>query len=206
MWRLDRYFPTEQEWIDCYHVHNAELWRLYDDGQIDQAFLRTERFVRPLADAGVSRDSAVALATELDPAYLDCLAEQRLTMPGARELLDGLRALGYRTGVLSNGFQGVQQKKLVSAGLADKIDLVVLSDDIGVNKPDVRLYRHAMERARDNDPEHHLMIGDNPATDICGALNAGWKAFLYSPRGMRNYQECPEIANLTDAIKAISAL
>lgn len=60
------------------------------------------------------------------------------------------------------------------------IDIVVLSDDIGVNKPDVRLYRHAMERTGISDPEAHLMIGDNPSTDIAGALAAGWHAMLLS--------------------------
>ena len=79
-------------------------------------------------------------------------------------------------GVLSNGFTSVQHAKLTNTGLAPKIDLLVLSDDIGVNKPDTRIYRHAMERAADLEPSHHLMIGDNLSTDIRGALDSGWHA------------------------------
>ena len=55
-----------------------------------------------------------------------------------------------------------------SGAIDGYFDVVVLSDEIEVNKPDRRLY---------------VMIGDNVETDIAGAVNAGWPAIWYNPGG-----------------------
>ncbi len=116
------------------------------------------------------------MARRYDTLYLDYLAREKALMPGAIDLLRTIRDRGLRIGCLSNGFKEVQFRKIRTAGLEPWIDLVVLSDDIGVNKPDRRIFEYAMERSGDTDPTHHLMIGDNPDTDIRGALGAGWHA------------------------------
>ncbi len=177
---LDRYFNDCQDWVDLYHRHNKELWVDYNKGDINQAFLRMERFRRPLVEAGCPDDVARQLSLDLDPIYLDILAHGQAVIEGSHRLLDYLREKGYKTGVLSNGFKGVQQLKLDSTGMASKIDLVVLSDDIGINKPDVRLYEYAMKQSGCATPTSHIMIGDNPDTDIAGAVNAGWQSILFS--------------------------
>lgn len=181
---VSRLFPDAQSWIEAYEHHNHQLWALYNRAEITCAYLRDERFIRPLADAGMPRAEAAALTGELDRLYLDLLARERTLVDGARDLLSRLRGADLTVGVLSNGFADVQHRKIASAGIGPLIDLTVLSDDIGVNKPDVRLYRHAMERAANPDPATHLMIGDNPATDIEGALAAGWQAILFNPTGL----------------------
>ena len=52
---------------------------------------------------------------------------------------------------------------------------MVISDEIGVQKPDARLFRYA-EQATGALPASTLMIGDNPDNDIKGAIDAGWRA------------------------------
>lgn len=181
---LDRYFPSVGEWTEAYLRHNHRLWDLYNKGDVTQAHLRLHRFLDPLGEVADAADPAVrGLAEGLDGVYLDILAERRNMVPGAVELMRHLRAGGYRVGILSNGFTGVQNRKMDVNGLRELTDLLVLSDDIGVNKPDPRLFRHAMERAGEPDPRRHTMIGDNPSTDILGAVRAGWNAILYAPGG-----------------------
>lgn len=170
-------WPTAEEWIEAYEGHNIPLWVDYSVGRIPAATLRIERFRRPLTDAGMADSEAVALSGALDPEYLDNLAQERRLVPGARRLLETLRGRGLMTGILSNGFADVQYRKLRNTGLDSLIDIVVLSDDIGINKPDRRLFAHAQSRTPwPGDPSAHIMIGDNPATDIAGALGAGWSA------------------------------
>ncbi|MCM1522337.1 MAG: HAD-IA family hydrolase [Muribaculaceae bacterium] len=179
---LDRFYPTPEEWTEAYETHNHSLWDRYSRGEITQDFLRVDRFAHPLAARwSDGREALEDYARHLDPLYLDLLASQKRLIDGAMVLLDTLRASGLKTGILSNGFTAVQHRKLSVTGIGEKIDLTVLSDDIGINKPDIRLYRHAMEQADDTDPTHHLMIGDNPSTDIAGALRAGWRALLLDP-------------------------
>lgn len=179
---LDRWFADAATWTERYEGHNHPLWDSLARGEITTAFLRMERFRRPLADAGCGDDEARRLSTDLDPLYLDLLAQERGLVPGAKEILRKVREAGVHTGILSNGFKDVQHRKIERAGLSELIDLTVLSDDIDVQKPDIRLYTYAMERAGITDPSAHLMIGDNPDTDIAGAINAGWHAILLQPQ------------------------
>ncbi|MCM1519321.1 MAG: HAD-IA family hydrolase [Lachnoclostridium sp.] len=180
--RLDRWYDAPEQWIDNYEVSNIDLWRRYALDEVTKDYLRLERMRAPLRPCWKGTPEALdAFAAELDPLYLDRLAEQKGLVPGALELLDALRQRGFRTGILSNGFKQVQYRKMDTTGITPYIDIVVLSDDIGVNKPALPIYRHAMQQAGVTDPALNLMIGDNLTTDIGGAINAGWQAILLDP-------------------------
>lgn len=186
--RLNRFWPDVDSWRDAYHVVNHELWELYAHARIDSATLRTTRFARPLTQAGCPADEAEAMARELDPLYLHLLGQCSLTKPGAIELLAKMKD-SYNIGILSNGFADTQYAKLRSSGLGEYIDCVVLSDQIGINKPDVRIFEHAL-RTAGTTAALSTMVGDNPDTDIAGALNAGWHAVWYNP------EHCPVPAQI----------
>ncbi len=175
---IGRHFNSEEEWIDCYHRHNRALWTLYNAGLTDQATLRHDRFYLPLTEGGFPPDQAEELTRELDTVYLDQLAATGLLLPGAIETIEELKARGHKIGILSNGFCGVQEGKLKSSGLDRLVDCVVLSDEIGVNKPDRRIFDYALSKSG-AEAGAAVMIGDNPDTDIAGAEAAGWKALLY---------------------------
>ena len=177
---LNRFWNSEQEWIEHYHRVNSALWALYAPGEISRDTLRHDRFFIPFVENGMSEDEAERLVPEADRYYLERLGRRDQLVPGAKELIDRLIARGFRLGVLSNGFEEVQYNKLRSSGLDSMIDIVVLSDEIDVNKPDIRLFRHAEERASVS-ASRCIMIGDNPETDILGALKSGWKAIWYNP-------------------------
>lgn len=201
---ISRFFPSAEAWIETYEKHNHKLWEQYSRQEITQDFLRVDRFFTPLHPSWQGSDEELmTFSHRLDPLYLDRLAEQKALVPGAIDLLDCLRAHEYNIGVLSNGFTSVQYAKLANTGLDSMVDIMVLSDDIGVNKPDIRLYRHAMERVNDTDPSHHLMIGDNPDTDIRGAIDSGWRAILLD-RGQSGHLKwlgthlvTPDLASIT---------
>ena len=146
-----------------------------------------ERFRLPLAEGGASDEEASEAAVRYDTYYLDLLAEERELIPGSLELLQFLRSSGVKIGCLSNGFKDVQFRKIRNCGLEPWFDIVVLSDDIGFTKPDVRLFEYAMRKSGYPSPSAHLMIGDNASTDIAGAISTGWEAiqFLRSPDSPR---------------------
>lgn len=181
--RLDRYFATCDAWTDSYMRHNHALWDRYNRAEITQPYLRMHRFLDPVKEQCPEVDEAsfIPEARRLDTVYLDLLAQQKCMIDGAIDLVRHLRAHSYNIGVLSNGFTDVQHRKMRTVGLDTLVDAVVLSDDIGVNKPDPRIYSYAMERTGCPDPSAHIMIGDNPATDIAGALASGWRAILFAP-------------------------
>lgn len=179
---LGRFWKTCAAWMDDYHAVNDELWGLYAPGLITRDFLRMERFRRPLVQAGCPDADARELSVLMDPMYLGALARMERTVDGALDLLRRLRDRHYNIGILSNGFREVQHGKMRTSGIDRFVDAVVLSDEIDVNKPDARIFRHA-ERKAGTDAARCVMIGDNPATDIKGALDAGWAAVWFNPDG-----------------------
>lgn len=198
LWRnnplIQQAYPEgPKKWLDVYHSVNAELWRDYAGALISRAYLKLERFARPLEMGGIPRPEAEAEARRLDTVYLDMLGACSGMLPGARELLERtVRSPHGCPGIISNGFKEVQHRKIRSAGIEDYFSAVVLSDDIGVNKPDRRLFDHALEvtgtRAEDS-----IIVGDNPMTDILGALRAGWgRAIWYNPTGAPTPPELAE--------------
>ena len=203
---LQKLFPSPGVWAELYERHNMALWALYNVGKITRGHLRMERFRLPLAEAGMPDDEARRTSLRFDTLYLDYLAQEKNLRPGAIELLQWLRKCNVNIGILSNGFKEVQFRKIKTAGLEPYIDLVVLSDDIGINKPDIRIYRHAMQQTGDINPHHHLMIGDNPDTDIAGAVRAGWAAIWYRPERAHYSAVCPDGATMVSELSQIPDL
>lgn len=163
-----------------YLVKNHELWDLYHYGKIEQHYLVTERFRYVLEKIGCDVDLN-ALAAKMNEEYLSYLATLPAIVPGAKELLQYLTAKGYDVNALSNGFKGVQLKKLQSGGIDGYVRKVILSDDCGITKPLRGIFDYALEQC-DAESATSVMIGDEYDTDIAGAHNAGWHTIFYNWR------------------------
>ena len=169
---IARIYPDYDAFSSAYYAKNSELWALYHHGKIEKDFLIIERYAHLLRTIGYI-DIDNRLAQRMNEYYLDTLALQTQLVPYAIELLDYLTRRGYNLYILSNGFIEVQHKKLQSAGIEDYFERMVLSDEIGINKPDRRLFDYALEVTHSQAADT-LMIGDNYDADILGAMQAGW--------------------------------
>ena len=92
--------------------------------------------------------------------------------PGVLQALQALHAAGCRLWLLSNAQQVFTAYELRLLGLGEQFDAVYLSSDYGCRKPDLRFYQALMQE-HDLQPQQCLMIGNDRATDIAGARNAG---------------------------------
>lgn len=92
-------------------------------------------------------------------------------LPGAVDVLKELKSRGYILGAITNGVSSLQNIKLDTAGIRDLFDVVVVSGDIGIYKPDRRIFDEAIRRAGIKN-EEALFVGDHPINDIEGALSA----------------------------------
>lgn len=166
-----------EKFIDCYLPNNDALWLQYHHGEITKEYLKRERFRRSFADCGVVCDSP----EQFDHDYLETIVTLKRVVDGAPELLEHLVKRGP-VHVLSNGFANLQSRKLKSGGLDKFVTRLILSDDIGVTKPDRRLFDYALSQVG-GEPETTLMIGDNYDADILGAHNAGWHTAYFNRKG-----------------------
>lgn len=169
-------FSEAESFIDEYHIHNKRMWELHESGQISADFLKGERFRLTLAPDQEDDETKQRMRGYNDR-YLWLLGECNSRVDGAEELLSVL-SKRFLIGVLTNGFTEVQYRKLRSTGLDRYIQRMVISDEIGIQKPDSRLFRYA-EQETGAKPESAVMVGDNPDNDIHGALNAGWRAIYF---------------------------
>lgn len=176
---LEPYFANVDDWRVKYLECNHSLWPLYNAGKITKEFLQLERFRKVLADAGYPQEEVIAKAQALDPLYLSILGTKTRLVEGAREMLQYLRDKGYYIGMISNGFYEVQYRKMRSSQIEHFFNTVVLSDDIGVNKPNRRIFDYALEKAGTLASES-VIIGDNFDADIVGAIDAGWDAIYFN--------------------------
>ena len=91
--------------------------------------------------------------------------------------LDALRDRGYIVGVVSNVPSG--GKELADElGLSGSIDFAVTSSEVGVEKPDRRIFDEALRRADDTSPDAAVMVGDQIDSDVKGAIGAGIQPVL----------------------------
>lgn len=92
--------------------------------------------------------------------------------PGARELLEALRADGRRVWLLSNAQAIFTRDELSALGIAELFDGIYLSSDYAVKKPDPRFFAILLNERR-IDPDEAVMIGNDGLCDIAGARSAG---------------------------------
>jgi HAD superfamily hydrolase (TIGR01549 family) len=103
----------------------------------------------------------------------------RAQIPGMVALARELRARGVAVAVLSNS-EGRLAELLAEIGLADAFAAVIDSGRVGIEKPDRRIFDHALEVLGASRPGIH--IGDSWPADIAGALGAGWRAIWFGRR------------------------
>ena len=132
----------------------------------------------------------IALCGGLDaarvPALLDAAWPLHVAMnlwckvpAGLGAALDAVRARGVKVAIISNS-EGMLDRLFRDLSLRDHFDLLVDSGTVGVEKPDPRIFRIALDHFG-VPPERALHLGDMFATDVLGARAAGIRCALIDP-------------------------
>lgn len=194
---LQQTFSDCESFIHNYHIINTSLWNDFNKGKINSDFLKIERF-RQLLWHDDTLDNAsveqINISKHLCSEYLRILGTQTTLVNGAVETLSALQP-HYCIAALTNGFREVQYKKIYNTGLWRYIQRMVISDETSWHKPQIELFDYA-RNAVGAHPEECLMIGDNPDTDIAGALNAGWNAVYFNKNGKGDIIALPQLLPL----------
>jgi putative hydrolase of the HAD superfamily len=109
------------------------------------------------------------------------------------------RKQGLKTAVVSNWDYSLH-RVLEVLGARDEFDEVVASLEEGMEKPDPRLFRIALDRL-EAAPGETLHVGDDPLDDVSGALGAGMRAVLLDRR--RDFTKDGVLATLLDLSEAL---
>ena len=179
-YNLSEYFASFEEFFLLYKPHNIELWDKYGKDLVTEEYLSFDRFFFPLMHGSRvgerlkvkgERQEVAALAEQLSEDFLNMTTARVSLLEGAEELVRYLAAK-YPLTVVTNGFVEVQYEKFDKSGLRDCFEHIVLSEEVGCQKPNPRIFEEAL-RMNGLAAEDVVMIGDSWKSDIQGAINAG---------------------------------
>ncbi|MFE6908122.1 HAD family hydrolase [Streptomyces erythrochromogenes] len=105
--------------------------------------------------------------------YLSDMAAFASCQAGVLAGLDELMARGWRVGVATNGSADIQRAKLDTTGIVRHVHAVCISEEIGVRKPDPRLFSTAAGLCGAVPGDGGWMVGDDAVKDIAGGRSAG---------------------------------
>ncbi|WP_332854179.1 YjjG family noncanonical pyrimidine nucleotidase [Duganella sp. S19_KUP01_CR8] len=186
-----------------YQAINVELWRRFETGAVTKDFLKVERFRQTFLANGIELDPEAASSL-----YLESLPDTVVLIEGAKLVCETLSAIG-EVGIITNGVEAIQNRRIASSGLAGYISFVATSEACGYAKPDVRFFEYAARMAKPFAKEEAIIIGDRLDADILGANRYGIESCWFNPDRLTNKSAAAptcEVASLSDVVSSLSGL
>ncbi|WP_276091150.1 YjjG family noncanonical pyrimidine nucleotidase [Pedobacter sp. JY14-1] len=167
-----------EDFITTYTANNHALWAEYHLGRISKETLREQRFRKTFLELGVHPDH---IPHQFEDDYVRLTPYRTHLFSGAEQVLSYLQQK-YTLHIISNGFKEPTLVKMEVSGLNPYFRNVIISEDVGVNKPDKAIFEYALDKAGATVAES-IMIGDSIEADIRGAQGYGMQAIYFNPEG-----------------------
>jgi putative hydrolase of the HAD superfamily len=156
-----------------------------------------------LTEAGIPLSQQTATALQELNTYHRERNLWEVVPDGVRPALESLRARGLHLTVVSNA-NGTLCAHMERLGLARCMNCVLDSFDLGVEKPDPRLFEIALERSSAH-RDRTIHVGDLYHVDIVGARAAGIRGVLLDEAGLYPQADCPRVRSLAELSARIEA-
>jgi HAD superfamily hydrolase (TIGR01509 family) len=195
---FEPFYQLYSELLEEYHALLMAGRCTYDEARR----LRFERLLAPYWPAATAADVDDFVRTNQRHYPL-----MRQPVAGARTLLQALKP-HYRIGIVTNNRTAEQEEKLAFLGMTDLVDALITSEDVGVPKPDPRIFEVALQRLGAR-PEQAVLVGDNWGADVLGALAVGIRPVWLNRSGAASpslqVAEINGFEPLKTALRAITA-
>lgn len=158
-----------------------EVFNASQRGDISMDEMNIYRWGRGFAEVGISITPQEALDFQrLYRSMQDCIT----LSPVIEDMLQRCRERAC-TGVITNGPSEKQWNKICRLGLERFMDrdMIIVSGDVGVDKPDTAIFRIAQQRSGAK-PDELLYVGDSLHGDIAGAESCGWHTLWFNREAM----------------------
>lgn len=162
-----------------YSTINAGYWRRLETGELTKPQVLTGRFETFFSKYGLDTGCVDAF----NAAYQLALGDTVCFCPNAMETLLALKGKVLQCAV-TNGTAIAQKKKLAASGLDKIFDHIFISDEIGIDKPNVAFFDAVWQKIGKYAPDEVLIVGDSLTSDIRGGNNVGIQTCWYNPKGL----------------------
>ncbi|MFB0536659.1 MAG: HAD family hydrolase [Anaerolineae bacterium] len=158
---------------------------------------------RLLADMAQAMRTALRETADVDIDFLPFVQRVRASIryrpfPDVRPTLRSLREWGKTLAVVSN-WDPALPTLLAELGLAEFFAFILPSAEIGVEKPDGRIFRLALQRLGLR-PQEVVHVGDQYEADVVGARAVGITPILLDRKGKARHQDVIRIGSLTELV------
>lgn len=133
--------------------------------------------IRQYAKPPLSPETAEAKAAETAVVFRAASRLKLELYPGVREVLEQLKNR-YLLAAVSDGQTLWAVPEMRAAGLEEYFSIVTVSGDFGYRKPDLRMYRHALEHFSLK-PQEVIFVGNDMYRDVFGAAQAGMQTVFF---------------------------
>lgn len=165
------------DFYEVYHEINEDLWIKIRDGIIDKDYLRKHRFYDTFLKFNLDD---FELSQTFEHQFLDEIVKYNELVPSSLDILEYLKKKGYTIHIISNGFRDVTHRKVEESGIKAYITTITSADDVGVRKPNPKVFNYAINLAKATKQES-IIIGDDWVADIKGAKDFGIDAIYFNP-------------------------
>jgi putative hydrolase of the HAD superfamily len=121
--------------------------------------------------------------------------------------LDRLRDDGWAVAIATNGSTRQQSAKIRKTGLDAHVDAIAISEEVGVAKPDRRIFHAAAQRSGCRLEEGGWMVGDCPARDVAGGRQVGLRTiWLHRGRAWDSATPAPEavVGHVSESVAVLT--
>ena len=161
----------DQAWIECYNAVIMEIAARREAEGIEVTCL--ERFSRTMARMAPALACAPEILAEELRAIHMAAVRTATTAPAANIAAARRLSEHFRLGLLSNFDDAATGYQVIAdTGIANLFEVIVLSAEVALRKPNPRIFHHLLERM-ELAPHEVLFVGDTPHEDVVGAQRAG---------------------------------
>lgn len=167
---------------------NDDYWKRLELGEITKKELLPGRFVTLFSALGIENVDVESFCQE----YQEALGSVFSYLDDSLTLCRNLRGR-VKQYVITNGVTSTQYSKLKLSGLADVMDGIFISEQIGFPKPNPEFFDYCMEHMEKEhstkalDKRRILIVGDSLTSDIKGGIQAGIPTCWYNNKGAANH-------------------
>ncbi|HEX8505604.1 MAG TPA: HAD family hydrolase [Hymenobacter sp.] len=196
---FEAFYQHYSDLLEEYHAHFLAGNYSYEEARR----LRFQRLLAPYWPAATAADvEEFARANQIHYPRL------RQPVAGALALLEALKP-HCRIGVVTNNRTTEQVEKLAFLQMTPLVDALITSEDVGVAKPNPRIFEVALQRLEAR-PEETVLVGDNWHADVLGALAAGirplWLNRFGASRPLASVEELTGLEPLNDVLQKIAGV
>jgi putative hydrolase of the HAD superfamily len=180
--------------FDFFKRKYADLFESVDDHMLATAFYEADRLAAEFFFADGKKESLregrfdlflamlgldKSYAAEMTELYLKEYTNSHSEVEGAKAMIEKLSEK-YKLGIITNGLAETQYQKLDALNIKDMFQSIIISEEVGIQKPESKIFWEATKALSCNNNEC-LYVGNSYAGDVMGAGEAGLKACWFNP-------------------------